>query len=37
MPEHEAKRVSDIAHSILASHAPLTSLENINYVKMVDR
>ena len=33
MPEHEAKRVSDIAHSILASHAPLTSLENINLRK----
>jgi two-component system, cell cycle sensor histidine kinase and response regulator CckA len=33
MPEHEAKRISDIAHSMLASHEPFTSLENINLRK----
>ena len=33
MPEHEAKRVSEIAHSVMESHKPLTSLENINLHK----
>jgi PAS domain S-box-containing protein len=33
MPEHEAKRISEISRSILASRKPFTSLENINLHK----
>jgi len=33
MQEHEAKRVSEICRSILASHKPFTLLENINLHK----
>lgn len=33
MPEHEARRISEISHSILASRKPFTSLENINLHK----
>jgi PAS domain S-box-containing protein len=33
MPEHEARRTSEIAHSIMASCKPFTSVENINLHK----
>jgi two-component system, NtrC family, sensor kinase len=33
MPEHEAKNISEISHSIMASRKPFTSFENINLHK----
>jgi PAS domain S-box-containing protein len=33
MPEREARRISEISHSILAAHKPFKSLENINLHK----
>jgi len=33
MPEHEARRISEISHSILASRKPFKSLEHINLRK----